>query len=171
MADSSEEGILETLASVKKSMEVLSRNLSEALRKLEEAVLRISSLGEVHIRLITTLMDILSVPEDQRPALDFPSAPIEAASLSERSEAIVSGLLRIIIKSLTRPCGEISKALIAAKDRINVAIGNFDTYEMEILARMLTKDPERYLDSEEQIAYRDKIRKWHRQLKEAFERP
>ena len=171
MVEESSEETLEALASVKKSMEVLNRNLSEALQRLEEAILRVSSIGEVHIKLITTLMDVLSVPEDQRPALDFPSAPIEATSLAERSEAIVSGILRIVIKSLTKPCIEISKSLIAAKEKINVAIGNFDTYEMEVLARMLTKDPERYLDSEEQIAYREKIRKWHQQLKEAFERP
>jgi hypothetical protein len=36
---------------------------------------------------------------------------------------------------------------------------------------MLTKDPERYLDLDEQAAYRDKIRKWHQQLKDAFEKP
>jgi hypothetical protein len=36
---------------------------------------------------------------------------------------------------------------------------------------MQTKDPERYLGPDEQVAYREKIRKWHQQLKEAFERP
>jgi hypothetical protein len=171
MAENTEEDTLKALASVKKSMEVLNKNLSEALRKLEEGIFRISSLGEVHIKLIMTLMDVLGVPEDQRPALDFPSAPIEAVSFAERSEALVSGMLRIVIKSLTKPCIEISKALIAAKEKINVEIGNFDTYEMEVLARMLTKDPERYLDPDEQAAYREKIKKWHQQLKEAFERP
>jgi hypothetical protein len=169
--ETTDKGTFEALASLKKSMEALNKNLSNALGRLEEAILRISSLGEVHIKLITTLMDVLSVPEDQRPALDFPPAPIEATSLAERSEAIVSGILRVVIKSLTKPSNEISKALLAAKEKINMAIGNFDTYEMEVLARMLTKDPERYLDSEEQIAYREKIRKWHQQLKEAFERP
>jgi hypothetical protein len=171
MSENPEEETLKALASLKKSMVVLNKHLSESLRKLEESIFRISALGEVHIKLITTLMDILGVPEDQRPPLDFPPAPIEAVSFTERSEAVVSGMLHMVIKSLTKPCIEISKALIDAKEKINAAIGNFNTYEMEVLARMLTKDPERYLDSDEQVAYREKIRKWHQQLKEAFERP
>ncbi len=171
MTENSEEEALKALTSVKKSMDVLNRNLSESLRKLEEGIFRISSLGEAHIKLIVTLMDVLGVPEDQRPPLAFPSAPIEAVSFAERSEATVSGILRIVIKSLSKPCGEISKALIAAKEQINVTIGNFDTYEMEVLAGMLTKDPERYLGSDEIGAYREKIQRWHRQLKDAFEKP
>jgi hypothetical protein len=171
MTENPEEETLKALASVKKSMEALNKNLSESLRKLEEGIFRISALGEVHIKLITTLMDVLGVPEDQRPLLAFPSAPIEAVSFAERSEATVSGILRIIIKSLEKPCGEISKALTAAKEEISVTIGNFNTYEMEVLARMLTKDPKRYLDPDERLAYREKIKKWHQQLKEAFEKP
>lgn len=171
MPENSEGETLKAMASVKKSMRVLNKSLSESLRKLEESIFRISALGEVHIKLITTLMDVLGVPEEQRPVLDFPPAPIEAVSLAERSEAVTSGILRTVIRSLTKPCAEISKALIDAKEKINEAIGNFNTYEIEILARMLTKDPERYLDLDEQAAYRDKIRKWHQQLKDAFERP
>lgn len=171
MWENSEEETLKALASVKRSMQVLNKNLSKSLRVLEESIFRISALGELHIKLITTLMDVLGVPEDQRPLLDFPPAPIEVVSSAERSEAIVGGMLRIVIRSLTKPCIEISKALVEAKEEINVAIGNFNTYEMEILARMLTKDPERYLGPDEQVAYREKIRKWHQQLKEAFERP
>lgn len=171
MWENSEEETLKALASVKRSMQVLNKNLSKSLRVLEESIFRISALGELHIKLITTLMDVLGVPEDQRPLLDFPPAPIEAVSSAERSEAIVGGMLRIVIMSLTKPCKEISKALVEAKENINTAIGNFNTYEMEVLARMLTKDPERYLGPDEQVAYREKIRKWHQQLKEAFERP
>jgi hypothetical protein len=171
MTENSEEETLNALTSVKKSMDVFNKSLSESLRKLEEGIFRISSLGEAHIMLIVTLMDVLGVPEDQRPQLTFPSAPIEAVSSAERSEAIVSGILRIVIKSLSKRCGDISKALIASKEQINVTIGNFDTYEMEVLAGMLTKDPQRYLDSDEIVAYREKIKRWHQQLKEAFERP
>jgi hypothetical protein len=171
MTESSEEETLKALTSVKKSMDVLNRNLLETLRKLEEGIFRISSLGEAHIKLIVTLMDVLGVPEDQRPALAFPSAPIEVVSSAERSEATISGILRIVIKSLSKRCGEISKALISTKEQINVTIGNFDTFEMEVLAKMLTKDPERYLDPDEIVAYREKIERWHRQLKEAFEKP
>jgi hypothetical protein len=171
MWENSEEETLKALASVKRSMQALNKNLSKSLRVLEESIFRISALGELHIKVITTLMDVLGVPEDQRPLLDFPPAPIEAVSSAERSEAIVGGILRIVIRSLTKPCIDISKALVEAKEEINVAIGNFNTYEMEILARMLTKDPERYLGPDEQVAYREKIRKWHQQLKEAFERP
>jgi len=170
MPQNSEE-TLKAIASVKKSMRALNKSLSETLRKLEESIFRISALGEDHIKLITTLMDVLGVPEEQRPSLDFPPAPIEAVSLAERSEAVTSGILRTVIRSLTKPCIEISRALIDAKEKINASIGNFNTYEMEILARMLTKDPERYLDLDEQAAYRDKIRKWHQQLKDAFEKP
>jgi hypothetical protein len=170
MPENSEDETLKATASVKKSMRVLNKSLSESLRKLEQSIFQISALGEAHIKLITTLMDVLGVPEEQRPLLDFPPAPIETVSLAERSEAVVSGILRSVIKSLTKPCIEISKALIDAKEKINATIGNFNTYEMEILSRMLSKDPERYLDPDEQAAYRDKIRKWHQQLKEAFEK-
>jgi hypothetical protein len=165
-----EEETLKALASVRKSIAGLSKHLSESLRKLEEAIFRISALGEIHIKLITTLMDVLGVPEDQRPSLDFPPAPIEAVSSAERTEATVSGMLHQVIQSLPKSCIEISKALIDAKEKINASIGNFSTYEMEILARMLTKDPERYLDPDEQVAYREKIKKWRQQLKEAYER-
>jgi hypothetical protein len=169
MPENPEDETLKALSSVRKSMRVLNKSLSQSLEKLEESILQISALGEAHIKLITTLMDVFGVPEEQRPALDFPPAPIEAVSLAERSEAVTSGMLRPVIKSLTKPCIEISKALIDAKEKINASIGNFNTYEMEILARMLSKDPERYLDLDEQAAYRDKIRKWHQQLKDAFE--
>ena len=171
MPENSEDETQRAVASVKKSIRVLNKSLTTSLRKLEESIFQISALGEAHIKLITTLMDVLGVPEEQRPTLDFPAAPIEAVSLAERSEAVTSGILRTVIESLTKPCAEISKALIDAKEKINASIGNFNTYEMEILARMLNKDPERYLDLDEQAAYRDKIRKWHQQLKDAFERP
>jgi len=171
MPQSTEEETLKAMASVRQSMRVLNKSLSESLRKLEESIIRISALGEAHIKLITTLMDVLGVPEEQRPALDFPPAPIEVISLAERSEAVTSGILRTVIRSLTRPSIEISRALNDAIEKINASIGNFSTYEMEILARMLTKDPERYLDPDEQAAYRDKIRKWHQQLKDTFEKP
>jgi len=171
MPGNTDDETLKAIYSVKNSMRVLNKSLLGSLRKLEESVFQISALGEAHIKLITTLMDVLGVPEEQRPPLDFPTAPIEEVSLAERSEVVASGILRAVIRSLTRPCIEISKALIDAKEKINTTIGNFNTYEMEILARMLTKDPERYLDLDEQAAYRDKIRKWHQQLKDAFERP
>ncbi|WXG43338.1 MAG: hypothetical protein WED04_04740 [Promethearchaeati archaeon SRVP18_Atabeyarchaeia-1] len=170
MTRNQEDETLRVLTSVKKSMEGMNRNLSKSLRILEEAIIRISALGESHIKLIMTLMDILGVPEDQRPPLDFPSSPTEELLFAERSEVLASGILRTVIKSLRSTSIEISKALTSAKEEINKRIGNFDTYEMEILARMLTKDPERYLDLDEQVAYREKIRKWHRQLKEAFEK-
>ncbi len=171
MPENTEDETTKAVASVKKSMRALNKSLSESLRRLEESIFQISALGEAHIKLITTLMDVLGVPEEQRPALDFPPAPIEVVSLAERSEAVTSGILRPLVRSLTKPCIEISRALIDAKEKINSTIGNFNTYEMEILARMISKDPERYLDLDEQAAYREKIRKWHQQLKDAFERP
>jgi len=168
--NSTDEETYKMLASIKNSLEALNRNLAESLRKLEEGIIRISALGEVHIKLAVTLMDVLGIPEETRPALEFPPAPIGAVISAERSESVVSGYLRTIVKSLTKPCGEIAGALTATKEQINKTIGNFDTYEMEILAKQLKKDPNRLLDADERVAYRGKIRKWHQQLKEAFEK-
>jgi hypothetical protein len=171
MEGSSADEILKTLTSIEESLRRLNSNLSESLQKLQEAIVRISSLGEIHIKLAVSIMDILGIPQEERPSLDFPAAPIEAVESQERAEAKVSGLLRPIVKSLLKPCGEIAKAIIASKEEINRSIGNFDTYELEILARELNKEPKRELDSDERIAYREKIRVWHRGLRVAFEKP
>ena len=171
MTTNSEEDNLRVLNSIKKSLATLNKSLSESLRRLEEAIIRISALGEVHIKLAKTLMDVLGIPEEVRPTLDFPVAPVEPVESAERVESVVSGLLRGMVMSLTKSCGDISKAIVASKQEINKLIGNFDTYEMEILARELKKSPDRVLDPDERLAYREKIRKWHRQLIEAFEKP
>nr|MDO8134559.1 hypothetical protein [Candidatus Njordarchaeum guaymaensis] len=171
MAVGSEEDISRTLDSIKKSLAALNKSLSYSLRRLEEAIFRISALGEVHIKLAKTLMDVLGIPEEVRPSLAFPPAPVEPVESVERAESVVSGLLRGIVMSLTKSCGEIAKAMTASKQEINKLIGNFDAYEMEVLAKQLGKWPERVLDPDERIAYREKIRKWHRQLIEAFEKP
>jgi len=170
MAANSEEDTLRTLNSIKKSIATLNKSLSASLRRLEQAIFQISALGEVHIKLAKTLMDVLGIPEETRPTLDFPPAPIEPVESAEKAESIISGLLRGIVMSLTKPCGEIAKAIAASKQEINKMVGNFDTYEMEILARELRKWPERVLDPNEQVAYREKIRKWHKQLVEAFQK-
>jgi len=171
MTVDSEDDTLRMLNSIKKSLAALNKGLSDSLRRLEEAIFRISALGEVHIKLAKTLMDVLGIPEEVRPPLDFPPAPVEPVESAERAESMISGLLRGIVMRLAKPCGEIANAITASKQEINKLVGNFDTYEMEILARELRKWPERILDSAEQVAYREKIRKWHKQLIEAFEKP
>jgi hypothetical protein len=170
MGDTLEEERLSALNSIKKSIATLNKSLSESLRRLEEAIFQISAVGEVHIKLAKTLMDVLGIPEETRPTLDFPPAPVGPVESAEKAETIVSGLLREMVMSLAKTCGAIAKAITASKEEINKMVGNFDTYEMEILARELRKWPERTLDPNEQVAYREKIRKWHKQLVEAFEK-
>jgi hypothetical protein len=171
MTANAEKGNLKMLNSIKKSLATLNRDLQETLRRLEDAVFRVSALGEVHLKLAVTLMDVLGIPQEGRPQLDFPTAPVESVESAGRVESIISGLLRGIIMSLRKPCGEIAKAISASKREINEQVGNFDTQEMEALAKELGKTPNRNLDPDEQTAYREKIRKWHKKLTESFEKP
>jgi hypothetical protein len=171
MTSNSEDDNLKILNSIKKSLATLDKNLSESLRRLEDAVFRISALGEVHLKLAVTLMDVLGIPQEGRPQLEFPAAPVESVESVARVESIINGLLRGIIISLRRSCGEIAKAILASMKEINEQVGNFDTQEMEAVANTLRKTPDRMLSPDEQTEYREKVRKWHRELTEAFEKP
>jgi len=167
MAPNSEESALETLTSIQRSFDILNEKFLEALARLDEATTRISALGEIHLRLAKTIMDVLGIPEDlgSTSALQGPTVAISAAG---RAESVASGLLRPIIRSLGKSCGDISQAINASKEEILKLTGNFDSTEMEILAREFCKDPERILGSDEQEAFRNKIREWTLRLKDAL---
>jgi len=167
MAPESEESALETLTSIQRSFDMLNEKFLEALARLDEATTRISALGEIHLRLARTIMDVLGIPEDLGSASTL-QEPVDAISAASRTETIASGLLRPIIRSLRKPCGEISRAINASKEEILRITGNFDSTEMEILARELCKDPERILGSDEQEAFRNKIREWTLRLRDAL---
>jgi hypothetical protein len=164
----SEGRALRTLTSIQKSFDKLNEKLFEALARLDEATTRISALGEIHFKLAKTIMEILGIPEDLGPPLTYLPAPMGAISSAERAESMASGLLRPIIKSLRKSCGDIARAINASKNDILKETGNFDFTEMEILAREFGKNPDRVLSSDEQEAFRNKIREWTLHLRDAF---
>jgi len=166
----SEGRALKTLTSIEASFEKLNKNVAEALARLDEATIRISALNEIHIKLARTIMRVLNIPEQEELPPDFLPASPGAIWSAERAGALASGILRPIVRSLQKPCGEISKAIIASKESILEATRNFDTYEMEVMAKELNKDPDRILDAEEQEAYRQKIKTWNEQLKKTLEK-
>jgi hypothetical protein len=167
VAGDSEESALRILASMQRSLDKLNEKSLEALARLDEATTRISALGEIHIRFAKTIMDVLGIPEDIGTPSTF-SGPMGAISSAQRAESMASGLLRPIIRSLTKPCGEIAQALNASKEEILGVTSNFDFTEMEILAREFRKEPDRILGSDEQEAFRNKIREWNLHLRDAL---
>jgi DNA-binding SARP family transcriptional activator len=167
MSGDSENSILKTVASIQRSFDGLNVKLLEALARLDEATTRISALSEIHVRLTKTIMDVLGIPEELGSPLAF-SAPMEAITSAQRDESRASGLLRPIIKSLRKSCGDIAHAINTSKEEILKVTGSFDFTEMEILAREFQKDPDRFLGSDEQEAFRNKIREWTLHLKDAL---
>jgi hypothetical protein len=159
---------LRTLTSIQKSFDRLNDKILEVLARLDEATTRISALGEIHFKLAKTIMDVLGIPEDLRPPLTYLPGSVGAISSAGRGESMASGLLRPIIKSLRKPCGDIAQAIKHSKDEILKVSSAFDFTEMEILAREFCKDPARVLGSDEQEAFRNKIREWTLHLKEAI---
>lgn len=168
MAADSAGRALRTLASIERSFERINEKLLEALARLDEATTRISALGEIHLKLAKTIMDILGISEELDSPLTFLTGPVGAISSAQRTESMASGLLRPIIRSLGKPCRDIAQAIKASKEEILRATDNFDLTEMEILARELCKDPDRVLGSDEQDAFRHKIREWTHHLKDVF---
>ncbi len=164
----SEGRALRTLTSIQKSFEKLNEKLLEALTRLDEATTRITALGEIHFKLAKTIMDVLGIPEELSPPLAYLPGTVGAVSSAERAESMASGLLRPIIKSLRKPCGDIAQAINASKEEIIKVSSDFDFTEMEILAREFSKDPARVLGSDEQEAFRNKIREWTLHLKDAI---
>lgn len=164
----SEGRTLRTLASIQKSFDRLNEKLLEALARLDEATTRISALGEIHFKLAKTVMDILGISEELGSPLAYLPGPMGAISSAERAELMTSGLLRPIIKSLRKSCGDIAQVINASRNDILKVTGNFDFTEMEILAREFCKDPDRVLSSDEQEAFRNKIREWALHLRDAF---
>ena len=167
MVENSEESALEILASIQKSFDALNDKFLEALARLDEATTRISALSEIHLRLARTIMDVLGIPEDLGSATAL-QGPMVAISSAGRAESIASGLLRPIIRSLGKPCGEITRAINASREEILKLTGNFDFTEMDILAREFSKDPDRILGSDEQVAFRNKIREWTLRLRDVL---
>nr|MDO8134558.1 hypothetical protein [Candidatus Njordarchaeum guaymaensis] len=169
MAEYQEGWTLKILSSIEKSFERLNKNLAEALARLDEATARISGLNEIHIKLAKTIMKVLNIPEQEELPTDFLPAPPGAIWSAERAETLANGFLRPIVRSLQKPCGEIAKAVTVSRDEILEATRNFDTYEMDVLAKQLNKEPDRLLDTEEQEAYRRKIKSWTQQLRDTLE--
>lgn len=167
MAADSEESPLKILTSIQKSFDLLNEKFLEALARLDEATTRISALGEIHLRLARTIMDVLGIPEDLGSASNF-QGPMIAISSAQRIESITSGLLSPIIRNLGKPCRDISQAINVSKEEILKLTGSFDITEMDILAREFGKDPGRVLGSDEQEAFRNKIREWNHRLKDAL---
>ena len=167
MAPESEESALQTLMSIQRYFDMLNEKFLEALARLDEATTRISALGEIHLKLAKTIMDVLGIPEDLDSAPTL-QEPMDAIAFAGRAESIASGLLRPIIRSLRNSCGDISRAINASKEEIFKVAGNFDSIEMDILARELCKDPERTLSSDEQEAFRNQIREWTLRLRDAL---
>jgi hypothetical protein len=162
-----EESALKTLTSIQRSFDRLNEKFLEALARLDEATTRISALSEIHIRLAKTIMDVLGIPEELGSPSAF-SGPMGAISSAQRAESMASGLLRPIIKSLRKKCGDIAQAINASKEEILKVTSNFDFTEMEILGREFRKDPDRVLGSDEQEAFRSKIREWTLHLEDAL---
>jgi hypothetical protein len=167
MAGDSEQSAPKMLASMQKSFDTLNEKFLEVLARLDEATTRISALIEIHLRLARTMMDVLGIPEDlgSTSALQGPMAAISSAG---RAESIASGLFRPIIRSLRKPCKDITQAISASKEEIVKLTENFDFTEMDILSREFCKDPDRILDSDEQEAFRNKIREWTLHLRDAL---
>jgi len=156
------------LARMQRSFETLSKNFAEALARLDAATIRISALGEIHFGLAETLMNAFGFPEEGLYTLTGYPRQIEAISSAETTVVNVSGLFRPMIMSLRKPCGEIAEAIRATKDKAVEVSNNLDTKEMEAVARKLNKSPNRLLDPDEQVAYRNKMNEWSQQLKDAI---
>jgi hypothetical protein len=164
----SEGRVKKTLASIQRSFDVVNEKLLQALTRLDDATTRILALGEIHSKLAKTIMDVLGIPEQLDSALISLPDQIGAISSVERTEIMANGLLRPIVRVLSRPCGEIAEAIISSKDEILKLFGDFDSTEMEVLAREFSKDPARILSPEEQETFRNTIREWTLRLKDAF---
>jgi hypothetical protein len=169
MVSNSEITIGKVLRSIEASFEALNKSVAEALARINEATTRISALNEIHVKLARTIMTVLNIPQESELPTELLPAPVGAISSAERAQSLASGFLRPIIRSLTKPCAEIAKAIAISKEEINKMVGNFDTYEMEVLAKELNKKPDRVLDSDEQISYRQKVKTWTEQLREKLE--
>jgi hypothetical protein len=167
MSGNSKGTALKTLASVKRSSDKINERILEALARLDEATTRITALGEIHIRLAKTIMDVLGIPQEAGPPLAF-QEPMGAISSAQRAVTIASGLLRPIIRSIRETCGNIAQAINASKEEILKVTSDFDFTEMEILAREFGKDSDRVLGSDEQEAFRNKIKEWTYRLKNAL---
>jgi hypothetical protein len=167
MVGDSEESTLKTLASIRTAFDKLNEKFLEALARLDEATTRISALIEIHLGLAKTIMDVLGIPEDLSSSTSL-QGPMVAISSAGRAESIASGLLRPIIRNLRKPCSDISQAINASKEEILKLTENFDFTEMDILSREFCKDPDRTLGSEEQEAFRNKIREWILRLRDAL---
>ncbi|WXG43339.1 MAG: hypothetical protein WED04_04745 [Promethearchaeati archaeon SRVP18_Atabeyarchaeia-1] len=168
MVVESEGRTLKTLASMRRSFDRINEKLLEALARLDEATARILALSEIHSRLAETIMDILGIPEELGSSLTSLPEQLGAISGAARAETMASGLLRPIIRSLRKPCGDIARAINSSKEEILKATDHFDFAEMDILARDFSKSPDRFLSSDEQEALRNKIREWTLRLRNAF---
>jgi hypothetical protein len=164
----SEGRILKTLVSMERTFNILNRKISEALTKLDEATVRISALGEIHLKLAKTITGILGVPQDIGSSLDYLLGPMVAISSSQRAESMAAGLLTPIVRNLGKPCRNIAQAINTSKVDIMRLTRDFDFAEMEIVAEEFCRDPDRVLDPEQQETLRNKIREWTLRLKNAF---
>nr|MDO8099210.1 hypothetical protein [Candidatus Njordarchaeota archaeon] len=171
MAQDSESTARRVLSSIENSFEKLNKDVAEALARINEATTRISALNEIHIKLAKTIMMILNIPQENELPTDLLPAPVGAISSAERAQSLASGFLRPIVRSLRKPCAEIAKAITTSKKEISGVTGDFDTYEMEVLARELNKKPDRVLDLDEQESYKQKVKTWTEQLREKLEEP
>ena len=168
MATYSEGRILKAISSIEKTFNTLNGKILEALARLDEATVRISALGEIHLRLAKTINSILGVPQDTGSSLDYLLGPMGAISSTQRAEATAAGLLSPIVRSLERPCRDIVIAINVSKEDIPRVSASFDLGEMESIAKELSRDPDRSLSLDQQEALRNKIREWTLRLRNAL---